>query len=152
MIGKFEKLKKREFPKGIVPCGADALRFGLGTLLVQRSINLNVNTVIGYRLFCNKVLSDLLSSFVINLSVLLSRVCPIYLECIKPTMWNKTEQKSMQIIKDILYIMLRESFKLMHPFMPFNASRKRSMARIWVNLCITIGCVESFETGVYYDA
>jgi len=54
-VAKFEKLKRAQFPDGIAPCGADALRFGLSTLLVQRSINLNVNTVIGYRLFCNKI-------------------------------------------------------------------------------------------------
>jgi len=54
-IAKFEKIKRKKFEDGIAPCGADALRFGLSTLLVQRSINLNVNTVIGYRLFCNKI-------------------------------------------------------------------------------------------------
>eukprot|EP01084_Bolivina_argentea_P262556 444046_1 len=49
VIHKFEKQKKSKFPNGIAPCGADALRFGLSTLLVQRSINLNVRTVIGKR-------------------------------------------------------------------------------------------------------
>ena len=54
-IAKFEKQKRQKFEDGIPACGADALRFGLSSLLVQRSINLNVNTVIGYRMFCNKI-------------------------------------------------------------------------------------------------
>uniref|UniRef100_A0A6A7G606 Valine--tRNA ligase n=1 Tax=Hirondellea gigas TaxID=1518452 RepID=A0A6A7G606_9CRUS len=55
-IQKYEKAKIRDFPNGIPACGADALRFGLLCYMSQgRSINLNVNVVIGYRQHCNKI-------------------------------------------------------------------------------------------------
>jgi valyl-tRNA synthetase len=48
--------KKKEFPKGIPRCGADALRFGLLAYTSQgRDVNLDINRVIGYRKFCNKL-------------------------------------------------------------------------------------------------
>lgn len=48
--------KKKEFPKGIPRCGADALRFGLLAYTSQgRDVNLDINRVIGYRKFCNKI-------------------------------------------------------------------------------------------------
>ena len=48
--------KKKEFPKGIPKCGADALRFGLLAYTSQgRDVNLDINRVIGYRKFCNKL-------------------------------------------------------------------------------------------------
>lgn len=47
---------KHEFPEGISECGSDALRFGLLSYMVQsRSINLNVNKIVAYRKFCNKI-------------------------------------------------------------------------------------------------
>ena len=50
-----KKLMK-EFPQGISECGSDALRFGLLSYMVQsRSINLNINNVVKYRKFCNKI-------------------------------------------------------------------------------------------------
>lgn len=48
--------QKKDFPKGIPECGADALRYGLLAYTSQgRSINLDVNRVVGYRFFCNKL-------------------------------------------------------------------------------------------------
>lgn len=48
--------KRDEFPDGIPPCGADALRFGLLDYLGQgRSINLDVGRVVGWRKFGNKM-------------------------------------------------------------------------------------------------
>lgn len=42
--------KKKEFPDGIPECGSDALRFSLLCYLTQsRSINLDLNRIIGYR-------------------------------------------------------------------------------------------------------
>ena len=48
--------KKQDFPTGIPMCGADALRFGLLAYTVQgMNINLDIQRVIGYRNFCNKL-------------------------------------------------------------------------------------------------
>lgn len=48
--------QKRDFPDGIPQCGADALRFGLLAYTAQgRNVNLDINRVVGYRHFCNKV-------------------------------------------------------------------------------------------------
>ena len=50
------KEKKKEFPDGLPQCGADALRLGLMSYLIQgRNINLDVNRVVGYRFFNNKL-------------------------------------------------------------------------------------------------
>ena len=46
---------KKEYPKGIPRCGADALRFGLLAECKGKDVNLDINKVIGYRKFCNKV-------------------------------------------------------------------------------------------------
>lgn len=55
-IKKAIELQKKEFPKGIPECGTDALRFGLLTYLKQgRNVNLDINRIIGYRHFCNKL-------------------------------------------------------------------------------------------------
>lgn len=54
VISKKELTK--DFPQGIPECGADALRFGLLAYTVQgRDVNLDINRVIGYRNFCNKL-------------------------------------------------------------------------------------------------
>ena len=53
---KSVKKLKQEFPQGISECGSDALRFGLLAYMAQgRSINLNINRVVAYRKFCNKI-------------------------------------------------------------------------------------------------
>jgi len=55
-IKRAEECQKRDYPKGLPECGADALRFGLLAYTLQgRSVNLDVNRVVGYRQFCNKV-------------------------------------------------------------------------------------------------
>ena len=51
-----KKGQQRDFPEGIPECGADALRFGLLAYTLQgRNVNLDINRVVGYRHFCNKV-------------------------------------------------------------------------------------------------
>jgi valyl-tRNA synthetase len=48
--------KKKEFPQGIPECGADALRLGLMSYLIQgKDINLDISRVISYRFFGNKL-------------------------------------------------------------------------------------------------
>jgi valyl-tRNA synthetase len=55
-IVKAKEGQKRDFPDGIPQCGADALRFGLLAYTLQgRNVNLDINRVVGYRHFCNKV-------------------------------------------------------------------------------------------------
>ena len=50
------KEKKKEFPDGIPECGADSLRLGLMSYLIQgRNINLDLNRVVGFRFFGNKL-------------------------------------------------------------------------------------------------
>jgi len=50
------KSLKEEFPQGIPECGADALRYGLIAYTQQaRNMNLDVQRVVGYRNFCNKL-------------------------------------------------------------------------------------------------
>ena len=48
--------RQKIFPNGIPECGADALRLGLMSYLVQgRNINLDVSRVVSYRFFGNKL-------------------------------------------------------------------------------------------------
>lgn len=48
--------KQKQFPKGIPPCGSDALRFSLLSYMIQpRNINVDVNVIVGYRLLNNKI-------------------------------------------------------------------------------------------------
>lgn len=55
-LKKAEKELKREFPDGIPTCGTDALRFTLASYLQQgRQINMDVQRVVSYRHFCNKI-------------------------------------------------------------------------------------------------
>jgi len=55
-IEKAKKGQAADFPDGIPECGADALRFGLLAYTLQgRNVNLDINRVVGYRHFCNKV-------------------------------------------------------------------------------------------------
>ena len=55
-IEKAKKGQQADYPEGIPECGADALRFGLLAYTLQgRNVNLDINRVVGYRHFCNKV-------------------------------------------------------------------------------------------------
>ncbi|KEP64267.1 UNVERIFIED_CONTAM: valyl-tRNA synthetase [Hammondia hammondi] len=55
-IKRAEEVLKKEFPKGIEACGCDALRLGLLAYTRQgRNVNLDLNRVVGYRHFCNKL-------------------------------------------------------------------------------------------------
>uniref|UniRef100_A0A8C3T7X7 valine--tRNA ligase n=1 Tax=Chelydra serpentina TaxID=8475 RepID=A0A8C3T7X7_CHESE len=48
--------QKSDYPAGIPECGTDALRFALCAYTTQgRDINLDVNRILGYRHFCNKL-------------------------------------------------------------------------------------------------
>lgn len=55
-VPKALKFQKEAFPKGIPECGSDALRFGLLSYTSSgRSVNLDIERVVGYRQFCNKL-------------------------------------------------------------------------------------------------
>lgn len=55
-IEKAKQGQKTDFPNGIPECGTDALRFALCAYMLQgRDINLDINRVVGYRKFCNKL-------------------------------------------------------------------------------------------------
>ncbi|XP_030375172.1 valine--tRNA ligase isoform X2 [Scaptodrosophila lebanonensis] len=55
-IEKAKAGQKQDFPQGIPECGSDALRFALCAYITQaRDINLDINRVLGYRFFCNKL-------------------------------------------------------------------------------------------------
>lgn len=55
-VEKAKKGQQADFPNGIPECGADALRFGLLAYTQQgRDINLDINRLVGYRNFCNKL-------------------------------------------------------------------------------------------------
>jgi len=55
-IGKAQAGQKVDYPDGIPECGTDAMRFALCVYTAQgRDINLDVNRVVGYRHFCNKI-------------------------------------------------------------------------------------------------
>ncbi|BFU24883.1 valine--tRNA ligase, putative [Entamoeba histolytica HM-1:IMSS-B] len=48
--------QKKDFPNGIEECGTDAMRFALLAYMTQgHDINLDINRVVGYRNFCNKL-------------------------------------------------------------------------------------------------
>ncbi|XP_077066224.1 valine--tRNA ligase [Siphateles boraxobius] len=55
-IEKAKQGQKSDYPSGIPECGTDALRFALCAYTGQgRDINLDVNRILGYRHFCNKL-------------------------------------------------------------------------------------------------
>lgn len=55
-IAKAKAGQKADYPNGIPECGSDALRFALCAYTCQgRDINLDVNRILGYRHFCNKL-------------------------------------------------------------------------------------------------
>ncbi|KAL8429705.1 hypothetical protein Efla_001140 [Eimeria flavescens] len=55
-IKRSEAVLRKEFKDGIPACGCDALRLGLVAYMRQgRNINLDLNRVVGYRQFANKI-------------------------------------------------------------------------------------------------
>lgn len=56
-IARALELQAKAFPKGIEPCGADAVRIGLLAYMrgTNRSVNMEINRVVGYKHFCNKL-------------------------------------------------------------------------------------------------
>uniref|UniRef100_A0A3P8WTC0 Valine--tRNA ligase n=1 Tax=Cynoglossus semilaevis TaxID=244447 RepID=A0A3P8WTC0_CYNSE len=55
-VEKAKQGQKSDYPNGIPECGTDALRFALLSYCSQgRDINLDVNRILGYRHFCNKL-------------------------------------------------------------------------------------------------
>jgi len=64
-VSKSIEEKKRSFPEGMPECGADGLRLGLLAYTIQgRNINLDIDRVVGYRQFGNKLWNAM--KFVLN--------------------------------------------------------------------------------------
>ena len=58
------KMTRKTFPKGIGECGTDGLRMALCSYAIQGAdINLDVNKIVSYRHFCNKIWNSALFSF-----------------------------------------------------------------------------------------
>jgi len=174
---EIEKAKagmSQDFPKGIPQCGADALRFGLLAYTLQgRNVNLDINRVVGYRHFCNKVWNAtrfglryfgadfkfsgslapttplawedkwILSRLSVcaeksnkafekyefanvttaNYSFFFYEFCNEYLELLKPRFYGEAEtdevKKDREVARNVLYVCLDRSFRLMHPLLPY---------------------------------
>ena len=55
-VPKAIKFQKELFPNGIPECGSDALRFGLLSYTQSgKDVNLDIERIVGYRQFCNKL-------------------------------------------------------------------------------------------------
>ena len=66
-IKRAMQVQKKDFPDGIPECGADAMRFGLLAYTMQgRSVNLDVQRILAYRQFCNKLWQ--IARFCLNLT------------------------------------------------------------------------------------
>lgn len=173
-IEKATKCQAEDYPEGIPECGADALRFGLLAYTLQgRNVNLDINRVVGYRHFCNKVWNasrfglryfgddysypgslPLKAPFAWEDRWILSRLsacagkankafkdyefanattatysffqyelCDVYLELLKPRFYDDEStpenKDDRQVARDVLYVCLDWSMRLMHPLLPY---------------------------------
>jgi len=173
-IEKAKKGQEQDYPDGIPECGADALRFGLLAYTLQgRNVNLDINRVVGYRHFCNKVWNatrfglmyfgedftfpgnlkldapfawedrwilsrlsacaeksnqafqkyEFANATSATYSFFLYELCDVYLELLKPRFYGATEDAAVledrKVARQVLYICLDWSFRLMHPLLPY---------------------------------
>eukprot|EP00419_Tripos_fusus_P065740 CAMPEP_0172910742 /NCGR_PEP_ID=MMETSP1075-20121228/185202_1 /TAXON_ID=2916 /ORGANISM="Ceratium fusus, Strain PA161109" /LENGTH=1057 /DNA_ID=CAMNT_0013768925 /DNA_START=20 /DNA_END=3193 /DNA_ORIENTATION=- len=174
-VAKAKKGQERDYPDGIPQCGADALRFGLLAYTLQgRNINLDINRVVAYRHFCNKVWNATIlglkcfgadytyrgsaptvapfawedlwilsrlstcaektnkafekyefgSATSATHSFFLHDFCDVYLELLKPR-FDRDAEVTPEVLADrnvacdVLYTVLDQCFRLMHPLLPF---------------------------------
>jgi len=174
-IVKAAQGQEKDFPEGIPQCGADALRFGLLAYTLQgRNVNLDINRVVGYRHFCNKVWNatilalrcfgadykyrgslptgapfawedrwilsrlsmcadktdkafkkyEFANATTATYSFFLHDFCDVYLELLKPR-FDRDAEVTPEILADrnvacdVLYTVLDQCFRLMHPLLPF---------------------------------
>eukprot|EP00429_Kryptoperidinium_foliaceum_P070294 CAMPEP_0176054370 /NCGR_PEP_ID=MMETSP0120_2-20121206/27051_1 /TAXON_ID=160619 /ORGANISM="Kryptoperidinium foliaceum, Strain CCMP 1326" /LENGTH=1087 /DNA_ID=CAMNT_0017387835 /DNA_START=55 /DNA_END=3315 /DNA_ORIENTATION=- len=180
-VEKAKRGQSADYPDGIPECGADALRFGLLAYTQQgRNVNLDINRVVGYRHFCNKVWNatrfglryfgddytfsgslrldmpfawedkwilsrlsqcaaktnqawekyEFANTTTATYSFFLYELCDVYLELLKPRFYadhydqaDEAEKKRIEedriVARDVLYICLDWSMRLMHPLLPY---------------------------------
>ncbi|KAG2468866.1 SYVC ligase, partial [Polypterus senegalus] len=109
--------QKSDYPNGIPECGTDALRFALCAYTSQgRDINLDVNRILGYRHFCNKLWNA--TKFAIRGLGDHFKPEPQFQECLKPV-FNSNDARAILISRNTLYTCLDGGLRLLSPFMPF---------------------------------
>uniref|UniRef100_A0A9J8CF87 Valine--tRNA ligase n=1 Tax=Cyprinus carpio carpio TaxID=630221 RepID=A0A9J8CF87_CYPCA len=119
-IEKAKQGQKSDYPSGIPECGTDALRFALCAYTSQgRDINLDVNRILGYRHFCNK----LWNAVKFAMRTLGEGFVPWEKaqESVKPVL-SRTDsegQKQADICRQTLYTCLEVGLRLLSPIMPF---------------------------------
>jgi len=178
-VKKAIKAQKDDYPDGIPECGADALRFGLLAYTLQgRDVNLDINRVVGYRQFCNKLwnatrfalshlsadkyththhVADMAAHLASSEAALLPHdrwilsrlnaattqandamkayqfatvcstlhhfwlheLCDVYLELIKPVLYESTDAEAQRMARWTLYVCLDFGLRLLHPMMPY---------------------------------
>ncbi|MGH0137953.1 UNVERIFIED_CONTAM: hypothetical protein FKN15_030380 [Acipenser sinensis] len=105
-IEKAKEGQKSDYPNGIPECGTDALRFALCAYTSQgRDINLDVNRILGYRHFCNKLWNA--TKFAIR--VLGEDFKPVAKAQIMSLAWNSHTHQS--ITEEALLLITRDLFQ-----------------------------------------
>ncbi|KAL0336887.1 UNVERIFIED_CONTAM: Valine--tRNA ligase, mitochondrial 1 [Sesamum calycinum] len=138
--------QKKDFPKGIPECGADALRFALVSYTAQSDkINLDIQRVVGYRQWCNKLWNAIrfamtkLGDDYSPPAEIVPAAMPFSCQWILSVL-NKAISKTVasldayefsdaatassiasarKFAQDTLWLCLDYGLRLLHPFMPF---------------------------------
>ncbi|XP_015272377.1 PREDICTED: valine--tRNA ligase, partial [Gekko japonicus] len=140
-IERAKQGQKSDYPSGIPECGTDALRFALCAYTAQgRDINLDVNRILGYRHFCNKLWNA--TKFAIRGLGDGFQPQPSPQECLKPV-FAGPDEAAIKTARNVLYTCLDAGLRLLSPFMPFVTEElfqrlpRRSPASDPPSICVT---------------